>query len=449
MRIYKHGSYAVIDTGVGIFTAEISATDRETPFSGVQPYFSGSNLNPILIGEHQVLPLGAQNSLPEDLRNILDENHVTPELLNKKVQLLLGQGPETYQLEYKDGKRSRKWVLDREVKSYLKAWEHEEYLLKSAVEYVHMNGHFTKVFRNRAPRTGGKGMITHLEHVSSMNARLAWPGANNIPVTQIIEGDFVQYWNNGLRKYPVFNQRDPFANPVTMFYSSLYSFAMDHGYARPSIYGLFNWIKLGSSLPILLMNYNINSAAIRYHITSPALYWEQKKDQLKKNCELTDTLYTDKLYEDLKDEIYLKFAEGLIGIEKAGKMVTTETVYDELSQKYVGWEVATIDQKVKNYIDAQLSIAKRADFEITAGVGLHPALSNMSADGNLPSGSEQLYAFKMYLQTGVDIAEGIVCKVLNQALAVNFPDKDIKIGFYHDTVLTEEATKPTDRVKNN
>jgi protein-tyrosine phosphatase len=96
-----------------------------------------------------------------------------------------------------------------------------------------------------------------------------------------------------------------------------------------------------------------------------------------------------------------------------------------------------------------VAIAKRADFETTAGFGLHPALSNMSADGNLPSGSEQLYAFKLYLATSVDIPESIICKDINQAIAVNFPGKNLKMGFYHDTVLTEESTSPSERIKNN
>lgn len=449
MRIYKHGSLAAIDTNVGVFIAQATESDAErSPFSGVQPFMSGLHLSPILVGEYQVLPHGAQNNMPEELRQILDENHITPELLNKQTQLLWGQGPDTYRITKENGKRVKNWVDEPKINEWLKSWDWEEYLLKATIEFRHMNGHYTKVYRNRGARVGQKPFVAALEHVSSLNARLEWPGASGLPTTHIIHGDFLQYWHSGFKRYPVFAHRNPFAAPVAMSYSSLYNFALDHGYPRPSTYGIYNYIKLGSSLPKLLMNYNINSAAIRYHIKSPALYWEQKRDQLKKNCELKNEIYTDELFENLKDDIYLKFAEGLIGIEKAGKMITTETIYDDMGQEYVGWEVNTIDQKVKNYIDAQLAIAKRSDFEVTAGVGLHPALSNMSADGNLPSGSEQLYAFKLYLKTAVDIPESIVCKPINQAIEANFPGSGVKVGFYHDTLLTEEATSPKERIRN-
>lgn len=447
MRVYKQGNFAAIDTGVGVFTLEISASDRDrSPFTGVQPFLGGAL--PLKVGDYEILPMGEQNNLPEELRTILDENHITPELLNKQAQLLWGQGPELYQIKIENGKRVKLWVSDPEITAWLKSWDYEDYMLKATVDFRTMNGHFTKYFRNRAPRLGGSGMITHLEHVSSTNARLEWAGVKK-PATHIIVGDFTYYWREGFRKYPVFDVRNPFASPVSMRYSNLYTFALDNEYSRPSFYGILNWIKLGSSLPKLLMNYNINSAAIRYHIETPSVYWEQKRDQLKENCKLKGEKFTEEMLEDLKDDIYLKFAEGLIGIEKAGKMITSETVYDELGQEYVSWKVNTIDQKVKNYIDAQLEIAKRADFEVTAGIGLHPALSNMSADGNLPSGSEQLYAFKMYLKIGVDIPESIVCKDINNALAVNFPNKDVRIGFYHDLLLTEEQTTPKDRIRNS
>jgi hypothetical protein len=446
MRIYRQGSLRAIDTDVGVFTAEISAADR-TPFSGVQPYFTGAGSTPMVIQGHEIVPYGEQNNLPNELRQILDENHITPELLNKQAQLLWGQGPELYSISIEDGKRVKKWVTDPDIKEWLKTWDYEDYLLKSTIEFRHMNGHFTKYFLNRGSRVGQPSKIAKLEHVSSTRSRLAWPDSNN-KINSIYTGDFNQPWKADLRQYPIFNHRDPFAKPVSMRYSNLYGFALENDYSRPSLFPLFNWIKLGSSLPVLLMNFNANAASVRYHIETPALYWTAKEEQLKKNCELQGIEYKDSMLEDLKDETFLVFAEGLIGIEKAGKMITSETIWDSEGSEYVGWKVTPIDQKVKNFISAQLEIAKRADFEITAGVGLHPALSNMSADGNLPSGSEQLYAFKLYLSTGVDIPESIVCKDMNYALAVNFPNTDTRIGFYHDNVMTEESTNPEDRTKN-
>lgn len=447
MKIYREGNYAVIDTGIQVYTAEITAADR-SDIGTVQPYFATEGkVYPMVIGKYQIVPYGSENNLPGTIRELLDENNITPELLNKQTQLLWGQGPAMYIVKFENGKRVKYWEEDPEIKSWLKTWAWEDYLLKSMIEFRASNGHFTKYFRNRAVRIGGKGMIHHLENVSVAAARLEWPDKSD-RIQAIITGDFDLVDLNSLRRYPVFDHQNPFQNPVAMRYSNLYSFALDNEYSRPSFYGAFNWIRLGSSIPKLLMYFNVNAANIRTHIKSPAIYWQQKREQFMKNCELKGIDFKEESFEDFKNEVFKKFAEGLVGLEKAGKFLTSETIWDPDGQEYVGWEIETIDQKVKNYISAQVEIAKRADFEITAGIGLHPALSNLSADGNLPSGSEQLYAFKLYLSTGVDIPESIVCKDINYALQINFPDKDYKIGFYHDTVTTEEMTTPSNRIKN-
>ncbi len=445
MKVYRQGSEAVIDAGAYV----IVATEERSPASGALPYFSsGSKLFPYRIGEFEMIPYGDSNNLPWELREILDENNITPEVLNKQAQLLWGQGPAFYEVRFTEGKRTKFWVSDPDIEAWLKSWEWEDYLLKATIEFRHTNGHFTRYFRTRAPRVGNPGRIARLEHVSCLDARLEWPDENN-RINNIIVGDYTKAWQKGLKRYPIFDTENPFRYPVSMRYSNLYSFALDNDYSRPSYYGILNWIRLGSSIPKLLTNFNDNSAAIKYHIESPAMYWELKRDLLKQNCEKKGIEYKESMLEDLKDEIFKKFAEALVGIEKAGKLLTTETIFDEIGHEYVGWKVNVLDQKVKDYIEAQVEITKRSDFEITAGLGVHPALSNLSADGNLPSGSEQLYAFKLYLATGVEIPEGIVCRDINNAIRANFPEKNLRMGFYHDVVLTEEMTPTKERLRNN
>ena len=79
---------------------------------------------------------------------------------------------------------------------------------------------------------------------------------------------------------------------------------------------------------------------------------------------------------------------------------------------------------------------------------MHPALGGAGESGKSDSGSEQLYALKNYLITGIDIPEMIVCKALNYAIKANWPEKEVKIGFYHIAPQREEDTTSTDRVKN-
>ena len=446
-RIIRNGNYRIAENGVNVYSFEIAAVDKLAS-PGILPFYTNvRKIVPLRIGKYDIIPHGEQNRLPTELREILDDNNLTPEIINKLVQLLWGQGPALYETRFEEGKRVKYFVEEKEVQTWLDSWGYEDYLLKAIVEFRHMNGHFTKYYRNRAPRIGGPGKIVRLEHVGSVKARLEWPNTKE-NIRHIIVGDWDQPWKKGLKSFPLFNRFEPFRFPVSMRYSNMYSFALDNDYSRPTFNGSLNWIRLGSSIAKLLINFNSNSAAIKYHIKSPAIYWQKKKEELEEKCKLKDEEYTDNMLEDLKDNTFLKITEALSGVVKAGKMLTTEEIYDEIGNEYVGWKVEVLDQKVKSFIEAQINISKRAALETTSGLGLHPALSNISTDGNLPSGSEQLYAFKLFLSTGVDIPESIVCRDINNSIAANFPGKTVKLGFYHDVVHTEETVTPSQRLKN-
>jgi hypothetical protein len=447
VKIIRVGNKAMSITPVGVHVFDVAGSFR-TASPSVLPFYTNTRqLMPVKIGEFDIVANGQENNYPDELRQILDENNLTPEILNKQAQLLYGQGPALYMIKFENGRRVKYWIHDPEIQAWLDSWDYEDYLLKACIEFRTINGHFTKYFRNRGYRIGSAPMIAKLDHVSSMFSRLEWPDSQN-QVRNIIVGDFRQPWKNGLRAYPVFDPDAPFASPVSMRYSNLYSFALDYEYSRSPIHGSLSWIKLSSSIPKLLTSFNDNSMAIKYHIEVPALYWEALRAKLEQQCMETNISFTEKMFEDAQDKIMEKFSLALAGNDHVGKFVNTASIFDEVGNQYVGWKITPLDQKVKDFIDAQINIANESLFQTTSGIGLHPALSNLSKDGNLPSGSEQLYAFKLYLATGVDIPEGIVCKDINMAIRANFPGKNLRLGFYHDVLLTEEMTNPKDRIRN-
>jgi hypothetical protein len=446
-QVHDFQTHGVITQGEMVYTYEVVGSQQFAQPSVLPFYTRTRRLLPMKIGEFNIVPHGEQNNLPEEIRQILDDNNLTPEILNKQAQLLWGQGPALYEDVHTDGVRIRKWQPDTEIESWLRSWDYEDYLLKATVEFRHMNGHFTKYFRNRAPRIGGPGRIERLEHVSCVFARLEWPDKYKV-IHGIIVGDFDQPWKYGLQRYQVYDPYDPFVKPVSMRYSNLYTFATVADYSRVPFNGSIGWIRLASSVAKLLSNFNANSAAIKYHIKIPAVYWADAEQELQDKCQKDNTVYDVKMLKDFKEKKLQAFADILRGVDNVGKFVATEKVFDDIANQYVDWTIDVLDQKVKDFIDAQVNISKQASLEVTSGLGLHPALSNISFDGNLPSGSEQLYAFKLYLLTGVAIPESIVCRDINNAISANFPEKRLKLGFYHDAVITESATAPADRIKN-
>ena len=444
-KIIKEGNHGIVINPNVSYSFHVAADTSWT--DDINNFYSSRSWDsdPVAIGGFNVVPYGANNNMPKELRDILEIQHLGEGIMRRQRGLLWGQGPELYKVERKEGIRSRIWMDDPEIERWLKDIKYEEFLRSCIVDYIHTEGVFSKLYLNKGARIGAKPFIANIEYMSAAKCRLEWP--DNIAtnkVARIITGDFE--YSKWFSPYPVFDPADPFRNRISIGYYNMTSFARDF-YPVPSYYGSLNWINRSSAIPQILKSLTDNSLNIKWHIKSPTSYWDTQAERLKAQCTEKQTQYTEKMLDDLKDETFKKLAEVLAGVKNVGKFFTSETIMNNYGQME-GWEIVSIDQKVKDFIDSQLAIAKYADSAATAGLGLHPSLSNLIVDGKLASGSEQLYALKLYFATEIDVPESIVCQAINYAIEANWPGKNLKLGFYHDVVKTEENVTPEERVKN-
>jgi hypothetical protein len=104
---------------------------------------------------------------------------------------------------------------------------------------------------------------------------------------------------------------------------------------------------------------------------------------------------------------------------------------------------------IDKYISAQAQISRIADSSTTSGFGLNPALSNIIIDGKGDSGSQMLYALKIFYAADTQIAEDIIFEPVNTALKINFPHKNLSMGIYRKAVNKEDNVTGKDRVTNN
>jgi len=403
------------------------------------------------IGDYLILPYGDYNNLPEVIREVIHKNYIAPGILKKKAQLLWGKGPKLYTEVIENGELKRNWIDDNEIQDWLDSFDYEEYLLKCNVDFNAIEGTFTKFRRSRGGRIG-KNFISKLEHIKPNRARAAKLKADsNTPPTHFIETD----WNfsniSSIQKaiaYNIYNPKAPFRYPTSIYYSNMYSFCTDF-YTVPDIYGSLPWLKISSDIPKILKHMSDNTMNIKFHIQSPASFWEAKAQMLKDNLKDGQT-YSPKMLKDYKQEFFRQVTEVLSGIENVGKFLHTEKVMnvDGANLLEQGWDIKPIDMKIKDYVDSQIAISNRSDRAVSGGIGLHGALGNVNESARSNSGSEQIYALKNYLQTGIDIPEMIVCKPINLAIRANFPGKKVKLGFYHDAAKAEQEETPLDRLIN-
>tara|TARA_R100000306_G_C4379581_1_gene143528 strand:+ start:4077 stop:5453 length:1377 start_codon:yes stop_codon:yes gene_type:complete len=403
---------------------------------------------------YTIFPYGKTDDLPREIRDVVLDNNIAPGILRKKTQLLWGKGGLLYTEEFDEkGKLYRKWVKDNEISDWLYSWDADTYITKACVDYDYAEGVGTMFKLNRGPRIGGRPFIAELEHRNLIEHRLAKESSDKgKKATRCIytpDNTDPHTLGNEHSVYPLFDFRDPFKYKNAYFYSSMYSFCSEH-YAIPSIYGSLNWLRRSTAVPLILEAYIKNGINVKYHVISPAKFWEKMEDELKEKCRLDNKKYDASMLLTERTKYLRKVTKALSGADNTGKFWHT-VKYVEVDGNNIlehGWEIKEIPGKIKDLINGNLEIGREANRATAAGVGMHPALGGAGESGKSDSGSEQLYALKNYLITGIDIPEMIVCKALNYAIKANWPEKEVKIGFYHIAPQREEDTTSSDRVKN-
>ena len=418
--------------------------------SGDHPGLSSfrQDLHPMTFGSARIVPYGPYNNIPTFIRDVVGENNLVPGVLNRQLGLFWGQGPQLYIPIYEEGRIIQQWTSNDKVMDWLKSWNYEEFLQRCIVDYLHLGGFFCSHHLARGHRIGLPKKVASLEHIPAEDARFEWVDSRDIrDVKRIFVGDFEHRCSNsGVKAYPVYNSADPCKHPVSVSYNHLYSFARKF-YSLPQFWGSINWIQRGSEIPMIFKYVTENSINLAYHVHSPESYWFHKADILRKAHPDWDDEKIDDELSTITEKMLASMTDVLAGKENAGKMFHTIDYTDDSGERQ-SWKIEPIDQKTKDFIEGQLKIEERSTAAITSGMGLHPSLSNIMVNGKLASGSELLYAYKLFLATDTDVATSIITEPINQAIAVNFPDTNVRLGFYHRSVSTEESLSSSQRMKN-
>jgi hypothetical protein len=229
----------------------------------------------------------------------------------------------------------------------------------------------------------------------------------------------------------------------------MYSFCTDY-YTVPDIYGSLEWLKRSTAVPLIFKALSKNSINLKYHIVSPQKFWDNKRKEIEANCNAAGKVYKPSMLLEYQKSFLDKIGVVLSGDENTGKYLHTTNEFTIEGTNLIehGWEIKVIDQNIKDFVEAQIKISERADHALSSGLNLHSALGNVSESGKSDSGSEQIYALKTFLQTGIDIPEMIIMKAINYALMINFPNKGLKLGFYHTNPEKEQNIAPEKRLIN-
>ncbi len=440
MKKISDKCYALqVDTG-----EVFSLSTNDSSYFGIS---FNNNVQPLSLDKVNIIPYGDDNKLPTRIREILDSNNLAPGIIERQLGLIYGQGLYLYKEKFEDGEIIQEWCYDKNIQEWLDSWDYKAYIRACLSDYLYMRSFFCSIHRTKGARIGKNSKIAYLQHIPITDARLEWVDSQDYKdIKNIIIGNFESN-NSEIRytKLPVYSKADPCAYPISVKYNKSYSFARQF-YSLPAFFSTLRWIIKGSEIPAIFKYVTDNGLNLAYHVHSPDGYWNMKRELIRKvKPEISDEKLEKEIAELAKNFLQ-SLTKVLSGKENAGKFFHTVDI-TEGGETYT-WKIEPIDQKIKDFVDSQLKISEASTSAITSGMGLHPALSNIMVNGKLASGSELLYAFKLFLLADIEIPSSIVLETINEAIAYNFPNSDLKLGFYHTKLKTEEATSSKDRIKN-
>ncbi|OBQ56107.1 hypothetical protein JJL45_05160 [Tamlana sp. s12] len=451
MEIEFTGKNAIVHADNIAFSYEVTNNPRDFElYRGTKDSLEWDHQR-YFVGEYIIHPYGDANNLPTIIKDVVLNNHLAPGSLNKQANMLWGKGPKLYKETFKDGELVYEWQEDKEIQAWLDSWDYEDYCLRCVVDFNYLKGVFTKFYLRRGNRDGSNKGIAKLEHVLPDTARLASHITDKDikDPSHIIITDWAFKNVDSILKskaYYKFDPLKPFAHKNAVFYSNMYTFCTEY-YSIPEIYGALEWIKQSTAVPLIFKALSENSINLKYHIQSPQYFWDVAESKIKDACTLKGENYQDSMLLEYQKKYLQKITSVLSGAENVGKFLhtTLKLEVDGTNLLEHGWKIEKIDQNVKDFIEAQIKVSERADHVLTGSLGVHSALANVGQQGKSDSGSEQYQALNGYLATSVDIPEMIALKAINYAIKVNFPNKKLKLGFYHLGTKKMEDTTPKER----
>ena len=445
----KIGDFHFVPTEVGTYAVRMEGGLNDTfeRFLSFDP--TSWDMDPVTVAGVRVVPWGADNNLPKNIRRILEKNNLAPGILDRKLGLIYGQGPMLYTLDVQENERVQNWIQDEEIQDWLDSWDYRGFIRHMLMEYNHLKGCFVKYHSGKAVRLG-KPWIHSLECVPSADCRLVWPknDSRNIDdIEDIMVGDFDAYTNPSYKLYPVFDKWHPARHEVAMKYHSMRSFGRNF-YSISSFYGSVPWMADANALPEIIAYLNNNMIAAAYIVHVPQGYWQEKRNVIvDKHPDFTEAQITCML-DDVKETLARQIAEVMAGKNNAGKFFMCVDFID-LDGHEQSWKIEPIEMNIDKYIDALAKISRIADSSTTSGLGLNPALANIIIDGKGDSGSQMLYALKLFYGADTQIPEDIALEAINDAIRINFPQKKgVFIGLYRKVINKEDNVTAGERATN-
>jgi len=394
----------------------------ETTLAYLEANWTGQYL---MFGDYRVEPNGIDNNFPLNYKALLDSVYIAHGVKRTLVNLLLSGGIGLYREVKEEKKIIRDWQLDADVQDWLDSFEFEtHYLPEAATDLVYVENVVSLLNRNKGYRIGQQGKIASLKHLNIEHVRLEFPDEkgvrNNIYVSEWYLKNLTA---EKITQIPMFRIDKPFANPTSAMFLKMPTFGST-SYGRPPDIGATQLLKVLSLLPNF-HNANLTERGFKWIVSVAQDYYKSIRDKKGWSEDSNE-------FKQWKIDFQTKIDEFLTATD-ADKIQTrfmTEFAIDKHTMKPVDTiRIEKLGDDTKELSEVGMSLHDTYTIGYVSANSINPTLANVHLKNHALSGSNLRESYEIHIKTVTPMLRQILLHPVNTAIKLNFPAKNLKIGF--------------------
>lgn len=379
-----HNDYAILGGAKTLVTSASTKTDAAKQ-KNVEPYESSPR---------DWSYWGDDNLFPQNVLTDLEKNSVAWRALDKRKRVHFGRGIVAYRdiVNPQTGKPDREIARDPELVEFFrvnqvnKRWPD----LIGSLE-IFANGWIEFILNK------GKDRINKVYIKDPAYCRVSRMDDEKLTIPWLY---YSAQWdkspseeNGTVIKLPMWNIDRLSENgyPDGNFIYPVYYRSFNRSYYHMAVWNsvrVNKWMDIANKVPVLKSSIMKNQMTIKYHITIPDDYFQQRYPQPD---------YTKEAQEAKRKEVLDDMNSFLADVENSGKAFVTFAFYSKVKQDYLtGWKIEVIDNKLQE--SAYLPDSQAANSEILFAIGVDPCLIGAGLPGGklgAGSGSDKREAYWM------------------------------------------------------
>lgn len=392
-----------------------------------------------------IAPWGQQNDFPSILGNLVYQSTIVPALNNFNASQIWGKGPMLVD-EF-----TREEIIDKEVWSWLKTWNYRKFLMQQIADFAFSENCFSEMILSVGATKGVEAgiQIASLAHLHNKDVRLELTDDNGV-INNVVCGDFNHsrstYNDKSFFKLPLFSygkKMIDYKSPLIAFHSKRETANFPY-YVYPQYTAVLEiWSPIATKIAQFHNAMLENSINAKWHIQISSEYIDRLLTESISKAKNKDvnTITFDSVYQELRKEVIEKMTQVMSGAENSGKFFVSPNGRDELGKEIDYVKITALDLKLKETSESHLKLYEQVISSITSAESVDTSLASVVSGSKMNSGSEMLNAHNIHQQVKTPIPREVICASINEAIRLNFPNKNVILTFRPIVLVQQQENK--------